>query len=112
MQGPSRDVVVLGAGFSHAINREMPVIDQLGDRVVHQHPFLGFRVTKAPFQDGSFEKWLSTLAEDQPYLTAGENAGNRATFVQLSGAIRTVLGSAEHRALEQQAPDWFYSLLS
>ena len=112
VKGSTRDVVILGAGFSHALSSEMPLTDQLGDRVLREKQFWGYRGVKSPFTSGGFEKWLSTLAEDQPYLSAAENLANRALFVQLSGAIRRVLGGAEHATLGKGGPEWLFKLLS
>lgn len=90
----------------------MPVTDQVGNLALRHGPFVGLRRPQMPFQGGSFEKWLSILAEDQPYLSAAENLRNRALFAELRGAVRTVIGEAELKALKTPAPDWFYSLLS
>lgn len=108
-----RDVVVLGAGFSYALSHLMPMTDELGDLalasgLVHD----GNQMPSTTFQGGSFERWLSGLADDQPYLSTADNVTNRALFSRLSGAIRSVLANREHTVLEQAAPDWLYELLS
>jgi hypothetical protein len=112
MQRQTNDVFILGAGFSHAISGHMPITDQVGNLILRIGQFVGLRRVRIPFQNGNFEKWLSTLAEDQPYLSYAENLKNRALFVELRGAIRTVISDAQRRTLEQPAPDWFYALLS
>jgi hypothetical protein len=108
-----RDVVVLGAGFSHALNDLMPMTDELGHLALAsglEHD--GNQVPSTIFQGGSFERWLSGLADDQPYLSTAGNLANRALFSRLSGAIRSVLAAREQTVLEQVAPDWLYELLS
>ena len=108
-----RDVVVLGAGFSHALSDLMPLTDELGELALQSGlVFEGDRNPRTSFANGTFERWLSGLAEDQPYLSTADNLTNRALFSRFSGAIRTVLSNREQSVLQNPAPDWFYELLS
>jgi hypothetical protein len=86
-----RDVVVLGAGFSKAVDGRFPLTDDLGRSALTvaglTHP--------GAFAGGSFEAWLSYLAEAQPFLREEANLANRALFTRLVGAIHEVLCDIE-----------------
>lgn len=109
------EVLILGAGFSRAISRHLPLANGLGaeafERARKSAPGLfdeAIRVTDAY----PFEVWLSLLAEDQPHLEEGANRMNAARFAKLSDAIVAVLGEAQEQALADEAPVWLYELLS
>lgn len=109
------EVLILGAGFSKAISDHMPLTNPLGSQVIkaaglEDDP----RVPASGFDDNgvTFEAWLSTLAEDQPYLTERQNFENRATFSQIVEVLTSILTTAETKAIEAGPPPWFYDLLS
>lgn len=107
------DVVILGAGFSRAVSAAFPLTDELGELAVGQAQGDGLGSVPHPkFQDGSFETWLSRLAEDQPHLNAEANMANRVVFLRISRAIRSVLAGRQAEALSLPAPNWLYELLS
>jgi hypothetical protein len=58
------------------------------------------------FTGGSFETWLSRLADEQPYLSVGQNLENQALFQRFSEAIAAVLGENVHAALTSGCPAW------
>jgi hypothetical protein len=104
-------VVVLGAGFSYAVNAVMPLTDELGERVSE-------RVTKADqarlpppgpdgkrFNGGRFEEWLSYLAEEQPHLTEDQGLEARALLVRVVREMRDVLSEAQGEAM-RPGHDW------
>lgn len=115
--GQSRDVFLLGAGFSIAVSSEFPGTDELGNCVIERLKEQSrpsddaIRFPTDGFEDGRFESWLARLAEDQPYLSTGENLRNRALFVELSNALRGVLIDCEER-VEQATPSWLFDLVS
>ena len=108
------DVLLLGAGFSAAINAELPLANELGN--------LAFdRAWSSPGQVAGqrrfsvnypFEVALSLLAEAQPHLTEPANRINYARFAQLSEAVAQVLDDAQSAAFTQRAPTWLFELLS
>jgi hypothetical protein len=108
------EVLILGAGFSRAINAAMPVTDELGraaiaDAGLDKDP----RVPSQAFGPGfPFEAWLSLLAEEEPYLDEASNADNASLFVRLRDALVRVLTASENQAISGAAPDWLYELLS
>lgn len=83
-------------------------MDELGNACLHIDD-LGSdrRVPAGGFTGGSFEIWLSRLADDQPYLSVGENLENQALFERFSAAIAMVLGERVHTALGAGCPGWF-----
>ena len=57
----NHDVLILGAGFSNAVNAAMPVLSTLRDRVLEEAELTNDPyVPTAAFEQGySFEDWLS-----------------------------------------------------
>lgn len=109
------EAVILGAGFSCAINGDMPVTDQLGSRaysaVLERWPHLASAA--AVFSsEYPFEVWLSLLAQNLPYLGEAQNRDNAAAFAKIRDAIADALHDAQDEALRHEAPDWLYTLLS
>lgn len=103
-----RDVLILGAGFSRAVSDQMPLVDELGNLCLDTDPGLrkDSRVPGSGFSGGSFETWLSRLADEQPYLSVSENLENQALFERFSSAIAHVVGQRVHGALGAGCPDW------
>jgi hypothetical protein len=101
------DVLVLGAGFSRAVSGRLPLVDELGNACLEVGD-LGRdrRVPVGGFTGGSFETWLSRLADEQPYLSVGENLENQALFERFSEAIAIVLGDDVNAALASGCPAW------
>lgn len=108
----SRDVVILGAGFSHAVSTQMPLLNTLGDAAVDRAGLKGDpRVPKFSFdQNFTFENWLSSLAEDQPHLSRAENGENYALFARLRDSMIAVLEEAEQSVFETAVPSWLARL--
>jgi len=103
---PVEEVVVLGAGFSKAIDDEMPTADELGVRAV-----ASAGIDDAPkFVGGRFESWLSRLAEPQPDLSAAENARNAATFARVLEHVHAVMTDAQESV--QLIPEWLARLVT
>lgn len=110
---PDETAYVLGAGFSRAISDTMPLTDELGDQVLsHISGTLSRSGPLSPISDGTFEEWLSTLAEDQPYLSEAENLNSRADFLRIADALYEVLLNREARALRGSPPSWLMQFLS
>lgn len=104
---PGGDALILGAGFSRAVSDGMPLVDELGNMCLAAGGFRGDpRVPAGGFSGGSFETWLSRLADEQPYLTAGENLENQALFERFSSAIAEVMGERVQEALAGGCPAW------
>lgn len=106
---PSRDVVILGAGFSNKVSSHLPLTCELGQEALKR---AGIPETEYPPAGTGFESWLSRIAEDQPYRTVEENLAARRTFVKMSMAIAEVLEERQLRALREPQPSWLDDLLS
>lgn len=111
-----RDVVILGAGFSIAVNKLFPNTDELGTRAVAEicrANRLGIDVNGLPatFSNGQFETWLAQMSDDQPYLSTSENLRNRAIFLELTQTIRDIIVEVEEES-SRQFPSWLCDFLS
>lgn len=106
------DVVILGAGFSKAISGHLPVTDELGMFALLRLPDRLRNRAPSHFVGGTFETWLSRLADDQPQLSEAENQENLALFAHVVGVIAQELAERQRKALTQAAPAWLYELLS
>lgn len=125
------EVFVLGAGFSKAVDHRFPVTDALGHLalaaprvgMLGAHRWGEHQVTfreltdavppdQSPFLGGSFEAWLSQLAEPQPFLTHVENLANRARFAELARAIWEVLSLIEAEVCRGGLPRWLYRFVA
>lgn len=128
------DAFILGAGFSKAVDYlQMPTTDELGAqaiellRSIHRasprthsstcdgiscdHPML---VNGKP-PGGSFEVWLSRLAEPQPYRFEHENAIASSLYEQLANAVADTILRATQRCCDRQPATeaaWFGPLLT
>ena len=104
----STDVVVLGAGFSKAVSDRFPLTDPLGRLALAEAGL----PERSAFPGGSFEAWLSQLAEPQPYLEQAENTANLALFQRLVRALHTVMCAAECEAVQAGLPAWLARFVS
>lgn len=107
MTDTPRTVFILGAGFSRAVSSSMPLTDELGSEVVDRLGLTDDPRAPLEFRGGDFERWMSHLAEDQPFLSAHENLENRALFLRVSEAIADVLDNRQQAVLGQPWPAWF-----
>jgi hypothetical protein len=109
------EVVILGAGFSHAVSEHLPLANELGDLAYQQAKSSEsdlFREAPVFTDDRPFEMWLSLLAEDQPHLDESANRINAARFAILTRSIVAVLEERQALALEPDGPRWVYELIS
>ncbi|WP_298207825.1 hypothetical protein [Ferrimicrobium sp.] len=102
-----KDVFILGAGFSKAINDSMPLASELLKPVLESLD----GPMEPPRGGENFEQWLSRLAEAQPYLTVDQNLERSAAFIRVSRAIAAILIQCEQSTLAETLPDWFAKLL-
>jgi hypothetical protein len=105
-------VYLLGAGFSRAISELMPTMAELSAAVKAE--LVGYDI---PGRDtpvsGNFEQWLSYLIEDPPWLTAADQAQNRAGFMRVAEAVHAILSRLQAEVVESQdeCPDWLRRLV-
>lgn len=108
---PCGEVLIVGAGFSHALSPRMPLTDALGESVVSR---IEARSPTLPlsFSAGRFESWLSRIADDQPDLSLVENLANRALFAHCSELLADILSESVVAALpEALATPWLTTLV-
>jgi hypothetical protein len=95
----------------------MPLTDELGNRIRREdseplEPPWWYRQFAGQFADGSFERWLSNLAEPQPYLDDYRNTRQAAAFELATRLIHQELGKCEHEATRiPQPPTWLTTLV-
>ena len=83
----------------------MPLTDELGSEAVGRMSTpLG--ILPKRFTQGTFEEWLSRLAEDQPDLDESENLRRRASFLDLSQAIGEILQERQREVWSAQPPQF------
>ena len=106
------DVFVLGAGFSKAINKEMPTMDELGTVVRNRLRELDSRVQSALNGLGNnIELWMTYLSQPQPWLKNHENDYNRSIAGQIRQHIKEIIDDHTSRAARFEAPDWLNGLI-
>ena len=105
----SREVVVLGAGFSRAVSALFRLTRELGTLALDA---ADVPADQRPAEGTGFEAWLSRIGEDQPYRSVEENLAARQLFVKMSAAIGQVLGESQRAALREGAPAWLDDLVS
>jgi len=116
----TRDVFIVGAGFSRAVANQLPLTADLFRLCLGAMKDYGLEtaedneVLDAFARLGSdFEVWLSWLAGDHPWLAEAGNLRNRAAFTEASQGIASVILRAQNAALRSNAspPQWMSSLI-
>lgn len=112
----AREVFVLGAGFSKAWYPNFPTSQQLGDSCLK---YMQSRSSDASQMEASFnaagrrfERWLTVLAEPQPYLSEVDNSRQSWWFNLAREYIATTLTTYSTQAKEVPVPGWAHALLT
>ena len=116
-------VFLLGAGFSRAVSDAMPLLDELGMAVAEsfrQDRTLRSLLDRAETGAidagtvplGDVEIWFTSLATDQPFLSASRNLQRRALFVELATLIAQQIKDRQRLAGMQPCPQWFEGLVA
>src|ERR1035437_6658548 len=108
------DVFVLGAGFSRAISRHMPVMSGLVAEGFNRRkwPGGGYPADHRAAFGRDLELWLTFLAADHARPSPAENARNRADFIDASTRLTTILLEAQNTALAGALPRWLPPLVA
>ncbi len=112
-----KDVFILGAGFSRAINRQMPLTEGLNDVVdgefLEKLKALGVPrpngVATRSDTDHRFEEWLNAIAEASPFLTEDDRDYRRILLRELTRKITLRLFREQEVALASKVP-WLEAL--
>jgi hypothetical protein len=103
----------LGSGFSRAISNHMPVMNELSRAI--QGDLRSKNLPPIPGQDtpiaGDFEKWLSYLIDEPPWLDEGQRFRNRGAFSDVAISLHEVLTVHQMRAVGGSQPDWLSQLV-
>lgn len=109
----SKVVVILGAGFSHAVYPATPMTDDLGEAVRSRlDPADATKLPRGAFSDGRFEEWLSYISEPQPQFNPEELGDARTLALRVTRTIGEVLSEVQDAALAVDPPEWFWEFLS
>lgn len=117
----SGDVFIVGAGFSKAIDVEMPTLDELGHRILE--PFTtkpSFNllpagsisaINRGVLPAGSFEAWLSSLASPAPFVERSEQLHNEAIAAELIKLVVGEIARSEAIAIADPSPPYWLNRL-
>lgn len=103
----SHPLILLGSGFSKAINDVMPTLNQLSHQIftmlnLDLKLLTGF---------SNFEEWMSYLSVDQPWLDDESNLENRVMFGRVRNAVNQAIVTSEHSTLATAYPSWLARLI-
>ncbi|MGG5753649.1 hypothetical protein ACQ3I4_13645 [Zafaria sp. Z1313] len=103
---------IFGAGFSRAISNSMPTTVELG-RELRRADSDPTELARIPeIQTGAdLERWLSRIAEAQPFLDDIDNALGKVDFISATRVIRGVLSDKQDQAMKQKLPEWLRTLV-
>ncbi|MFJ8894524.1 hypothetical protein ACIRCZ_08070 [Leifsonia sp. NPDC102414] len=104
-----RPVYVLGAGFSKAIHRAMPITNELGEALASR---LGSQVSFDLRVGQSFEDWLTLQMTPLPFLESYENATRAAHGAHIVAEIAHVLDETMAVASTSECPLWLRQLVA
>ena len=104
---PNDWLVILGAGFSKAFNRNMPTMEDLNQEI--RSDFEDDEVWRSkPYLDSidDFELLLSYLGSDQPWKSVAEDHEDKALFSKIKERLAEEILNKEWEAFYDEIPDW------
>ena len=112
-----KDVFILGAGFSKAIDCRMPTTKELTDIVTREYsiplpiPLNTTEENGREFKE-NIEFLLTYLVQNQPWLEEGHNTDNKETAKQVYRAMLEVISKrSSQSAASSSIPEWLGLLL-
>jgi hypothetical protein len=105
------DVFILGAGFSHAVSKRMPLLKHLSHQVLDRMTETD-RALVHYFDRNDVESWLSFLGADQPWLDEAARLANRSAFLRVALLLSAVIRDAESDVRRDEAPEWLLRLVA
>lgn len=114
------DVFILGAGFSKAISDEMPITKELAKQVIGRYKYrerIDPMILSMMEEDEGqgFEKALTFLTQDKPWLPESENLRHKALYLDLANVIRGILQEIMRDPMvwgTNQPPLWLEALVT
>jgi hypothetical protein len=110
------DVFILGAGFSKAVSRFMPVLTELSHDVseglVEKSPTKTLGKSLFAQFPKNIELWMTYLAQSHPWLSEAENLRNRAAFSDMAQEVNECLSSRTKQTVAENCPDWLTRLVT
>ena len=114
------DVFILGAGFSKALNKKMPTMNELGEDVstglkaaADAKERSAIYIPPLMYDFGTnVEYWITYLSQPQPWLREEIYQSNLALAGNVRNAIREVIARRAVSSMEDSPPDWADSLVS
>jgi hypothetical protein len=101
-----KTAIILGAGFSRALSKRMPLVNELGEAILKRTG----RIRQLSV-GGDFEMLLSRLAEWQPDLRDDRNYQNRMLFHEITKTLHSIMTEREAETLRGKPPWWLLRLL-
>ena len=108
-----KDVFVLGAGFSKAINAAMPTMDELSHEVIARIE----KTSSFPIQDtlyalgNNIELWMTYLSQPQPWLREEHHYRNMALASDIRRHISQVVTECTAKSVTCPIPEWLPLLI-
>ena len=107
-----RDVFILGAGFSRAIERHMPTMVELGAEVRERlAEVTGFSSSIPDSLGDNIELWMTYLSQPQPWLREPEIDLHRSLGGRIRRCIAAVIEERTVLASASATPDWLRRLI-
>lgn len=107
-----RDVFILGAGFSKAINKQMPTMIELGAEVREKLSKVTNFSSAIPESLGdNIELWMTYLSQPQPWLRKPEIDLHRSLGGRIRQSIATIIEECTESATASSLPDWLKRLI-
>lgn len=109
-------VFLLGAGFSKAISHEMPLLKELSEQVLIRYNGAD-RISSniRTMIEDNFEKALTFLASDNPWMAESDNLRHKALYLDLTHVIRGILSEKSRTATVwglNSPPLWLEALIT
>ena len=109
---PSRDVFILGAGFSKAIATQMPTMVELGEEVRERLSGKVDLASAIPASLGdNIELWMTYLSQPQPWLREPDIDLHRSLGGRIRQSIAEVIEEHTVSASASAAPEWLRRLI-
>jgi len=106
------DLFVLGAGFSRAAARQMPLLRDLPELLRGLRAWSVLHDGWLERFDSNVETLLTYLSQTQPFLSEAENLRNRAEFLDVSKKLGWAVASRQDEAVRNASePQWLSRLV-